>query len=139
LIGGRFNLPGIPTLYLAQDADLATRESTQSAALAQLKLFAPRTIVCVRLRLKILVPLDDPTAAMAVGMQEADLCAPWPASADEPTACQLLGQRLFLAGVEGIRYRSAIDGSRMNYAIFRDNLQPGSLLEVVQSDDPADH
>ena len=138
IFGGRFNPSGIPTLYLAQDADLAMRESTRSAALAQLTLFAPRTVVCVRLLLELVVPLDDPATAAALGLLEGDLSAPWPGSSDEPTVCQLMGERLFSAGVEGIRYPSAIDSSRVNYAIFRDNLRPGSLLEVVQNDPPND-
>ena len=136
MFGGRFNPPGIPALYLAQDADLAMRESTRSADLARLALFAPRTIVCVRLLLQFVVLLDDAATAAALGLRASDLSAPWPSPTDEATVCQLLGERLFSAGVEGIRYPSAIDPSRANYTIFRDNLRPGSRLDVVQDDDP---
>ncbi|MEI7814930.1 MAG: RES family NAD+ phosphorylase [Coriobacteriia bacterium] len=135
LFGGRFNPPGVPALYLAQDADLAMRESTRSAELAGLTLLAPRRIVCVRLVLQFVVLLDDPETVAVLGLSEEDLLAPWPAPKDELTACQLLGERLFLAGVEGIRYPSAIDRTRVNYAVFRDNLRlGGSVLDLVTQD-----
>ena len=109
LFGGRFNPPGVPALYLAQDADLAMRENTHSAELAGLTQLAPRRIVCVRLVLQFVVPLDDPEAVAALDLNRNDLSAPWPAPQDELTACQLVGERLFMAGVEGIRYPSALD------------------------------
>jgi hypothetical protein len=85
--------------------------------------------------LQFVVPLDDPEALAVLGLVEDDLSAPWPAPNDELTACQLLGERLFLAGVEGIRYPSAIDCTRVNYAVFRDNLRPGgSVLDLGTED-----
>lgn len=45
--GGRFNPPGVPALYLAEDPDLALRESTRSADWAAYRPFAPRRLASV--------------------------------------------------------------------------------------------
>jgi RES domain-containing protein len=134
LFGGRFNPPGVPALYLASDPELALRESTRSTDWAQFTPFAPRRVVCVRVRLAAVIDLSDPQTFEASGLNGDDLTASW-ADKSGPTASQLLGESALLQGVEGILYPSALDPIRANLMIFPDNLLGGSVLEIVDSED----
>lgn len=131
--GGRFNPPGISALYLAQDPELALREGTRSADWAAFHAFAPRRIVCVRVRLSQVFDLRDERTREACGISMEDVQAQWAALA-APSNTQILGELSAMRGIEGILYPSALDRTRSNLVIFPDNLLPGSRLEIVAND-----
>jgi RES domain-containing protein len=131
--GGRFNPRGLAALYLAEDPDLAMRESAQAPTWAGFEPFAPRRVVCVRIELQRVIDLTDEATLSESGLAADHLTASRSQS-PEPTSTQLFGEWAFLDGVEAIAYPSAMDPSRSNIVVFPDNILEGSRVELVQQD-----
>ncbi len=136
-LGGRFNPKGLPALYLAEDPELAIKESTRTRSWAGFEPFAPRRLVCVRLQLQRVVNLTDEQTLQDSGLSADSVTAPRARSA-EPTSTQLFGERAFLEGAEAIVYPSAFDRSRTNIVVFTDNLREGSTVDIVPEDSRTD-
>lgn len=133
LLGGRFNPPGLPALYLAETPELAVREGTQFEADAGFKPFAPHRLVCVEVSLQRVVDLSTESAVQTAGLSVEHLRRAWQLAA-EPTPTQLLGRRAFDAGIEGLLFSSRLDPSARNLAVFPDNLLASSRVRVVEEE-----
>lgn len=130
-IGGRFNPPGLPTLYLASSPEVALRESTRSHALTALPVFAPRILVCVRVHLSSAIDLLNPKCCEALGLEAQDFTDDWRPG---PTRTQVLGRALADAGIEAVLFPSRLDARIANVAVFTANLARGSSLEIIEAD-----
>jgi RES domain-containing protein len=134
LFGGRFNPRGTAAIYLAKDPDLAMRESTRSCDWAGFRAFAPRQVVCVRVKLSRAVDLTVADNARTLELSAHDFSAQWTDLGDDcPT--QALGHIAAADGIEGLLFPSRADPGRPNLVVFRDNMRAGSRLEVIDSDD----
>jgi len=134
-IGGRFNPPGLPTLYMASSHELAVAESTRALELTSVPHFAPRMLVCVRVHLSAVLDLTDESSWPDLELDEGDFTEGWRPG---PTKCQVLGRALADAGFEAVLFPSRLDVSRANVAVFTANLLRASLVEVVETDEVAE-
>jgi RES domain-containing protein len=133
---------GMPTLYMAEDAETAFAEANQVAAALQaldpsLSPPKPTVIVSARARLMSVLDLTDPAIRAALGTDETELVAPWRLRQDEggmaPT--QRLGQAAFDSGrFQALRYPSRQLSGRRCLAIFPDRLAGGAFVEIHDPD-----
>jgi RES domain-containing protein len=133
-LGRRFNPRGLDALYFATTPDLALRDSTQRSTGRDFAPFAPRTIVCVRLRLAAVLDLHDEEVRTSVGLALADIASTEWQATDLPTPTQALGLRAHQAGVEAILYPSRLNTETANIVVFPDNLRAGSVMTVVEEE-----
>lgn len=132
-LGGRFNPPGMPALYLAPSPTLALAESTRANELAGFVPFAPRRLVCVHVRLSAVIDLTKPAVVEALGVVPEELTGDW-LLAEELTPTQELGDKAFRERAEGILFPSRLDEQKANLVVFPDNLHADSRLEIVAED-----
>jgi RES domain-containing protein len=126
-LGGRWNPPeSFSVLYLGLDTEVITAEFRRMAARQGRAVtdFLPRTLYTYAVRLAALLEAVDPAVREELGLTDEALAA------DELGACQEVGAAAHYAGFEGVLAPSATSQGPV-LAIFMDNLQAESLVEVV--------
>lgn len=127
LFGGRWNPPGVATLYLAQPRRTALDElqrlaSSQSTTGAGL-IAAGRVLHTIEVVELPVLDLTDPTTLEHVGLTGDDI-------ADESwAACQAVGQAADFLDIAGLLAPSAT-GSGLVLAVFEHRAGPGRLRLV---------
>jgi RES domain-containing protein len=135
LYGGRFNLPGVPALYLAGAPAVAVAERLQlGEALLEFQRFNPCLLVSVDVELQEVLDLTDRANRRKVGVTLVDLRADW-RGAIEPTRTQELGQCAREEGLEGVLYPSVLEPETVCLVVFPENRRGASRVEVVGLDD----
>lgn len=122
--GGRWNpRESFPTLYVglteavvvAEFHRLAIRSGRSTAD------FLPRSVYRIDVSLGLVLDLTDASTVSAVGVTAAQLAA------DDPGACQAIGDAAHYLGFEAVLAPSAT-GRGSALAIYTDRLQPSSIL-----------
>ena len=134
--GGRWNPPGVPAVYLSEDAALAVREVGYALSLGgEFSGFPkpPMMLFSVRFVLQRLLFVDVALArAACTSLQE--LLRPdfvrVLASGRIPASMRL-GEAARAAGFEGLLVPSAQEPDAYNLVVFPDRLRAGSRLEPV--------
>lgn len=123
MVGGRFNRPGQPALYLSADPQTAYAEYTQT-------LYDRPGLLC---SYDVdLAPVVDLTAAdtlAALGVEAADLTGRWVGVPDP--ASQRLAERLVAEGWSGAVYRSAQRPEGTNLVAWRWADLPPAKVSLV--------
>ena len=135
LAGGRYNPKGaFEVLYLAENATTTLLEvqfAASSGGRFQAEPKDPYIVFSVAFKLQQLVDLHNLENLANLGLASEDLQQPWrlKQARGEPAFTQEVGQTLLELGLEGFKYPSATDGTA-NLAVFPDNLEAGSYLEI---------
>lgn len=129
LHGGRWNPPGsFAVLYLALDVATAVREFHRLATKQGLSPadFLPRDFVTYDLRVQHLIDLRIQEHALALNLDDERM------TADDPAACQLVGEAAHHAGFEALLAPSAT-GAGDIAVVFLDRMLPGSRVREIAS------
>lgn len=129
LNGGRWNPPGsFAVLYLALDVPTAVREFHRLATKHGLNPsnFLPRDLVTYEICLQHVMDLRVEVHARAVALDREQMLA------DDPAACQLVGEAAHHAGFEALLAPSAT-GVGDVAVVFLDRTLPDSVLRDVQT------
>lgn len=129
LHGGRWNPPeSFAVLYLALDVATAVREFHRLASKQGLaaKDFLPRDLVTYDIRLQHVIDLRIDEHAVTLNLDRG------PMAADDPSACQLVGEAAHHAGFEAVLAPSAT-GIGYIVAVYLDRMLPGSVVKDVAS------
>lgn len=107
--GGRFNPPGLPTLYTARRLETAWLEAQQAFPFKA----QPMTMVAYEVDCAAVVDLTDPAERATHGIDGADLACAWEDLADQGkmAASWRIVQRLHQAGHVGILVPSFAPGA----------------------------
>ncbi len=136
LKGGRWNPPGVPAVYLSEDAALAVREVGYALSLGgRFQGFPkpPMVLFSVRFALSGLLLVDARFAERACTSLGALLRLDFAgvlASGRIPVSMRV-GEAAHRAGFEGFLVPSARDFRGYNLVVFPDRIRTGSLLEPV--------
>jgi RES domain-containing protein len=131
----RFNLLGVPALYLGEGESTAGAEVKQhpGAAGYDRAARAPDVVYHVNVTVSALLDVTDPGVQAALGTNATELLSNWRMLSPAPT--QQLGEAVYRhGGFEGIRYQSAAQARAGVEAycvvLFRDRMRPGSSVRV---------
>jgi len=124
--GGRWNAPGIPSLYLSENHATAIAEYNQD-------LEHPGTLIPFDLSSDLIVDLTDAAVRAACTVDQESLYSPWKHLAyierGQPPGWEI-SRSLAAAGADGLRVPSAqIDG--VNIVLWRWNEQSTTKLAAV--------
>lgn len=128
-LGGRWNPPGIATLYVGTDRATAIAELGRLARRGGRapEDFLPRVMVQYDLSLSAVLDLRDPGLRDRVGLSLDAI------RSDDLSPCQAVGEAARYAGREAILAPSATgDGDVL--AIYLDKLAPNSALDVSKQE-----
>jgi len=136
--GGRWNPPGVRTVYLSEDAELLAREVGYVQSLGgafRAEPQPPRVLYSVRVELARVLVIDDAFVTRIGANWDELLREDW---------ADALGKRRFTAAMEvgraayGARFEALVvpsaqdpERKRWNLVVFPDNLLVGSRLEIV--------
>lgn len=125
-VGGRWNPPGIATLYLATERATAIAELGRLARRGgrRPEEFLPRIMVEYAVTLDSVLDLRLPDAQERVGLTPAQIAG------DDLSPCQAVGEAARYAGREAIIAPSAA-GTGEVVAIYLDELQRASAVDVT--------
>lgn len=135
LIGGRWNLPGISTVYLALPARTCMAEldrlaASQNVTVDDLLRATPgRTLNTLDVTELAVLDLRDPAARSQVGLDLGDIAD------DDRTACQAVGQSADFLQLQGVLAPSAA-GDGWVCAVYESRVSPGQLS--VKTSQPLD-
>ncbi|WP_394753863.1 RES family NAD+ phosphorylase [Crenothrix sp.] len=106
--GGRFNRPGIPTLYTCLDFTTAWLEAQQGFPFKP----QPMTLVAYQVDCTDIVELHDPAIQQLLGISAGDLACAWEwlALNNQTPPTWLLADKLLAEGIAGIVVRSFAPG-----------------------------
>jgi RES domain-containing protein len=127
-LGGRWNPPdSFATLYTASDIATVDAELDRQLALARLRpeSVRPRDLASVRIELRRVLDLREPTIRQALGVELEDLVA------DDPAITRAIGEAAQHLGYEAIVAPSAAGGPGHVVAVFLTNRSPESIIEVI--------
>jgi RES domain-containing protein len=133
LTGGRLNVPGEPTIYLASTPTLAVAENLQLGSLFGVERFPPRLLVTIEVDLSRVVDLRSEPVRLSLGIAKEDLNGDW-RSPLEASQSQLLGLSLADMEFEGALCPSAIEPGVVNLVVFVRNVDPAPALRIVGGD-----
>ncbi len=133
--GGRWNPPGIATIYACLDPELALTEWAAQRHKAGISVARHRPIIQITLLAVLTRVLDfrNPALAAALAMPlEPFLAEPHPAQTDgsPELRAQAFGRLAATHLIEALMIPSAQNPALHNIVIFRDNLTPNSTLEI---------
>lgn len=137
--GGRYNPPGeFDVLYLAEDPITALAEARVLVDPTGQMLHRPdsRVILAVKYRLEAVLDLADPSNLSALGTSTQELTGDWEGYelAGQAAPTQELGMAAYQSGqFQALRYPSAQNRQRFNFAVFRDRLQDPSQVEIYDT------
>jgi RES domain-containing protein len=124
--GGRWNPPdSFPTLYTALTRETMLDELERAARRQALTVadLLPRVEVRYTVTLRRVLDLRDAETRARVGLTETDL------TADDWTACQVVGDAAHQVGLEGIIAPSAASAGNV-LVVFLDQIAMGSTVDV---------
>jgi len=132
LIGGRWNQPGVSTIYLAHPLGTCLAELDRLAE-AQgmtaddlLRATSGRTLSTIRVDQLDVLDLRDPQVCARVGLELEDI------SDDDRTACQAVSQAADFLQFGGVLAPSAA-GHGLVLAVFESRVTPGQLsIELTE-------
>jgi RES domain-containing protein len=138
--GGRWNRPGIKTVYASMSVITAVRESYQNYlefGFSEASI-PPRVFCGARVRLQALFDLSDRTRRRRIGFSLNELLdEDWRSIQHdgEESWTQAIGRGARAAGFEGLIIPSARDRPRgKNLVVFPDRLHGGSKIEILGKD-----
>jgi len=126
LLGGRWNQPGVSTIYLALPvgaclAELDRLAESQTVTAEDLLRAAPgRTLNTLRVRALEVLDLREPAARAQVGLELDDI------TDDDWTACQAVGESANFLQLGGVLAPSAT-GVGLVLAVYEARVAPGQL------------
>ena len=125
-LGGRWNPPGIATLYVGTDRRTAIAELGRLARRGGRapEDFLPRVMVEYAVSFSAVLDLRDPDIRKHVGLTLDEI------RADDLSSCQAIGEAARYAGREAILAPSAT-GEGEVLAIYLDELGPDSTLDIT--------
>ena len=129
-LGGRYNSPGMPALYMSEAFATAVAEYEQDLGIR------PGTLCAYQVSAAPVVDLCDPAALLAAGLTENDLRCAWKRIAFIDKAIPpgwALARRLVAAGVAGARVPSVQMRGGVNLVLWRWN---DAAERVVTALDP---
>lgn len=134
--GGRFNPPGLPTLYMSEDFATAVAEYEQDLGIR------PGTLCAYDVDGEEITDLGDPRTLEALGIGADVLRAPWKQVAFVEKRTPLtwtLVERLLAENVAGIRVPS-VQATGFNLVLWRWNVSGGPKVTALDplGDLPAD-
>lgn len=130
IAGGRWNpKESFPVLYLALDRETAIAELRRSARSQGLRPtdLIPRSLTLIQVELGRVLDLTHAESRAAIGIEVEDLLA------DDPHACQAIGDAAHYLGFEAIKAPSAT-GKGEVLAVFMDKQLAGSKLVPLSTE-----
>ena len=140
-MGGRWNPPdSFATLYTATDISTVDTEFDRQLALARLRpeSVRPRDLATIRVELRRVLDLRDPSVRSALGVNAEELLS------DDPAITRAIGEAAQHLGYEAVVSPSAARDSGHVLVIFLTNRSPESLIELIEirpyerGEDPAE-
>ncbi len=134
--GGRWNPPGVATLYGSTTDATALEESKANDRYAGIVNRSPRLLVAVEARLTRVLDVTSAPVRRALGVTLTELTAEdWRklVESGRENFTQALGRAAFQAGASGILARSAAVAG-VNVVVFPGNLGKGESLAVVEGE-----
>ena len=133
---GRFHVKGkVLIVYTSTDLKTAEWEYTNTVRSRgfDIAYLLPYTAISATVKLSKVLNLNNSEVRKMLKVTLKELCgAPWDNSTTE-TLTQVIGRLAYEAGFEAILAPSAGGGQNLN--IFRQNLLPGSLLQIINADE----
>lgn len=136
LRGGRWNPPGLPTIYGSTTDTTALEECKANDRYYGVVTKGPRLLVAIHARLSRVLDLTNPDIRRALDITLAQLAAEdWRKlqAAGRPSLTQVLGRAVAGTGGSGLISRSAALRRGLTVAIFP-GVSPADILTVVGSD-----
>jgi RES domain-containing protein len=133
--GGRWNPPGVATIYGSTTDTTALEESKANDRYAGIVTRCPRLLVAVEARLDRVLDLGAAPVRRRLGLTLAELRAEdWRKLTDsgKESLTQGLGRAVHVTGGSGLLARSAACDGGVNVVVFPGNLRPGESLTVVE-------
>jgi RES domain-containing protein len=134
--GGRWNPPGLPTLYGSTTDATALEECKANDRYYGVETKGPRLLVAIEARLPRMLDLTNPNLRRSLDLTLAELAAEdWRKllAADRESLTQALGRAVASVGGNGLLVRSAAVKHGINGVIFPGSCQ-AQWLEVVEGD-----
>ena len=128
-LGGRWNPPdSFATLYTATDIPTVDAEFDRQLALARLRpeSVRPRDLATIRVELRRVLDLRDPSVRSALGVNAEELLS------DDPAITRAIGEAAQHLGYEAVVSPSAGRDAGHVVVLFLTNRSPESLIEVVE-------
>jgi RES domain-containing protein len=132
--GGRWNPPGVATLYGSTTDTTALEESKANDRYYGVETKSPRLLVAIESRLTRVLDLTDPNIRRALDVTLTELAAEdWRKllAAGKESFTQALGRAVAAAGGSGLLARSATVRRGVNVIVFP-GVRAGDHLEVVE-------
>ena len=129
-LGGRWNPPdSFATLYTATDIPTVDAEFDRQLALARLRpeSVRPRDLATIRVELRRVLDLRDPSVRSALGVNAEELLS------DDPAITRAIGEAAQHLGYEAVVSPSAARDAGHVVVLFLTNRSPKSLIEVVET------
>lgn len=133
--GGRWNPPGVATIYGSSTDTTALEESKANDRYAGIVTRCPRLLVAVEARLERVLDLGAAPVRRRLGLNLVELQAEdWRKLTDsgKESLTQALGRAVQVTEGSGLLARSAACDGGVNVVLFPGNLQPGESLRVVE-------
>ena len=134
--GGRWNLPGIATLYGSTTDTTALEECKANDRYYGVETKGPRLLVAIDARLGLVLDLTSPGIRRALGVTLTDLGAEdWRKllAAGKESFTQCIGRAVAATGGGGVIARSAAVRSGVNVIVYP-GARAGDHLEVVEGE-----
>jgi RES domain-containing protein len=138
IAGGRWNPPGLRTVYGSLNPGLSVDESLNAVLRGYGFLpedLHPRVVAAIEVKLEAVLVLDPAGTIPEWLDYEQMIKADWRAenSDGRETASQAFGRAV--AGMGEALITGSVVRSGLNIAIFPDSLRPGSILRVIYGDE----
>ena len=133
--GGRWNPPGVSTLYGSTTDTTALEECKANDRYYGVLTKSPRLLVAIEANVHRMLDLTNPRLRRGLAMTLAELsAADWRKlqAAGKESLTQLLGRAVAATGGSGLLARSSAARHGVNVVIFRD-VCPGDQLQVVDA------
>lgn len=134
--GGRWNLPGLATVYGSTTDDTALEECKANDRYYGIETKSPRLLVAIEARLVGVIDLTSPAIRRTLGVTLPELAAEdWRKllNAGRESSSQALGRAGAVAGASGLLVRSATIPRGVNLAVFP-GAHPNDRITVVEGD-----
>jgi RES domain-containing protein len=135
--GGRWNPPGLATLYGSTTDSTALEESKANDRYYGVITTSPRLLVAIEAQLTRVLDLTQPGIRRALDLTLTELAAEdWRKllAAGKESLTHVLGRAVAATGGSGLLVRSSAVRRGVNVAVFPGNLGRGENLTVVQGD-----
>ena len=135
--GGRWNPPGLATLYGSTTDTTALEECKANDRYYGVVTTSPRLLVTIEARLDRVLDLSDAVVRRSLGVTLEELASEdWRKllNAHRESFGQALGRVVAEVGGHGLLARSAVVPRGLNVAIFTKQIMPTSRLSVVEGD-----